>query len=570
MKKIYFILILVFLGFISCNQEDVLTEIPKDFQSPENSFVTNADFESALSNIYLKIRTDLYAPGASWMGPTFFGADIDLGVRQSSNITFDEYFMWNTLNADNQTIGIWWKSFYNWIYQANVIIDRAEVSTVKWNSLKEKNAIVAEAMFLRAFAYHFLGNIWGGVPIVLNETTEPKFDYVRSTQKDVYDQCKKDLEFAVQNMPSIETIKGGRASRSAAYHLLAEINICLGDYQGAINAASVVINDPQLSLMTERFGKYKDFKFNGYDYRGVYEPWGDVYFDLFADGSMNRIEGNKEVIWNVQFNPNILGGGMTNQWGGNFMLERELGNAAWELKDKNGIPNFLKDTLMGRPIGASYKPTSYLAEKIWNFKDDWGKDIRNSIFNIQREYYWTNPSSIFYGKIIKAEDTGDPSLANLKLKPYFKKVGTYVHYGIGKDGTSGQVHDQGRIFKDWYIMRLAETYLLRAEAYHLKGDNENAAKDINIVRSRAKATSVTSNEINLDLILDERARELSWEEFRLSTLTRMNKLTEYLLKYNTSVVYNKYNLDNHLNKLPIPNSEIEANDGATLEQNPGY
>ena len=105
---------------------------------------------------------------------------------------------------------------------------------------------------------------------------------------------------------------------------------------------------------------------------------------------------------------------------------------------------------------------------------------------------------------------------------------------------------------------------------HLKGDNANAAKSINFVRDRVKATPVVAADINLDLILDERARELYMEENRLNTLMRMGKLVEYLKKYNPRVVQEKYELKDHLNRFPIPNSEIEANKEVVLDQNPGY
>ena len=119
-------------------------------------------------------------------------------------------------------------------------------------------------------------------------------------------------------------------------------------------------------------------------------------------------------------------------------------------------------------------------------------------------------------------------------------------------------------------MRLAETYLLRAEAYMMAGKKTEAAADINIVRARAHSTPVTADEVDIDLILDERARELCLEEMRLNTLMRLNKLTEYLMKYNSKVIKEGYKLDDHLNKFPIPNSEIEANKEGGLIQNDGY
>ena len=60
----------------------------------------------------------------------------------------------------------------------------------------------------------------------------------------------------------------------------------------------------------------------------------------------------------------------------------------------------------------------------------------------------------------------------------------------------------------------------------LKGDLAAAAADINVVRTRANATPVVAGDVNMDLILDERARELYMEEFRLSTLMRTGKLIE--------------------------------------------
>ena len=573
MKNIKYMLLVLFLSVFgtSCDHDEVLTEVPKDFLSPENSFVNKSGFESALANIYLGIRGSFYASGDSYSNFDMQGVDVDLVVaQQPTNDSYVEYFHWNTLNADNGFVNKWWSRFYSIIFQTNVIIDRAEYEGVNWVSEDEKNSIIAEAKFLRAFAYHFLANMWGGVPLVLKETSGPKFDYERSTQEQVYLQCKDDLTFAIQWMGTADKQKGGRAPRAAAQHLLVEVSISMGDYQGAIDAASAVINDPKFDLMTDRFGVHKDFQFNGYDYQGDDEPWGDVYWDLFREGNFNRGEGNSECIWNVQFDVDILGGGNVGRSGGNFVLERWWGPLFWNLKDKNGVSNYLKDVLCGRPVGRG-TATPYLDQQIWRFKDDFDKDIRNSKYNVQRTFYWTNPNGEFYGEPITADNLGSAADFNPgRISPHFKKNVTAVHHRQFQDATSGEWHDNGRIYKDWYIMRLAETYLLRAEAYHLKGENQKSADDINVVRNRAHATSVSADEINLDLILDERARELHGEEFRLNTLMRMGKLVEYLQKYNPAVIHNGYTLGDHLNKLPIPNSEIEANKEKVLEQNPGY
>jgi hypothetical protein len=114
---------------------------------------------------------------------------------------------------------------------------------------------------------------------------------------------------------------------------------------------------------------------------------------------------------------------------------------------------------------------------------------------------------------------------------------------------------------------LAETYLLRAEAYILKGDKQKAADDLNVLRSRAKTFPVNPANVTIDFLLDERMRELSSEELRMLTLTRMGKLYERNVKYNekSGVTIQPYH-----NLWPIPYSEIERNIYSKMEQNPGY
>ncbi|MDR3217364.1 MAG: RagB/SusD family nutrient uptake outer membrane protein [Dysgonamonadaceae bacterium] len=575
MRTIKYLLIITLISFltVSCVVDTDLQEVPKDFQSPENSFVNKAGFESALADIYRTVRTDMYMPSDNVNNFSMLGIDIDFTAMRGDDISgvpqYNEMWFWNTFNKDNSFVGNWWQRYYNWIFKANVIIDRAEDENVNWTSEEEKNQIVGEAKFLRAFAYHFLANCWGDVPLVLNETNAPKFDYTRVPVQEVYQQCKADLTDAVKWMITVDKQPGGRAPRAAAYHLLSEVNICLGDYQGAIDAASAVINDPNFSLMTERFGVRTDFTFNGYDYQGPQEPWGDVYWDLYQEGNMNWSEGNREAIWNIEMDVKILGGGNVTEWGGNFGLERHWCPNWWSAADKNGLSNWLKDTLCGRPVGSTYA-SDYTGELIWQYKGDWDRDIRNSQYNIQREMYWTNPNGEFYGQRMLPEHLGVPASYRKYTAPSFKKATTTVHYGLYQDAASGQNQDQGRVFKDWYIMRMPETYLLRAEAYLRSGNQQKAADDINVVRSRAHATPVNSSDVDIDLILDERARELYIEEFRTSTLMRMEKLVEYLMKYNGAVKQNGYQIPAYKNKFPIPQSEIEANKGAVLVQNPGY
>src|SRR5690606_14129326 len=137
----------------------------------------------------------------------------------------------------------------------------------------------------------------------------------------------------------------------------------------------------------------------------------------------------------------------------------------------------------------------------------------------------------------------------------------------------------------WPVMRLGETYLLRAEARLRQGNMDGAAADINMLRDRAfKAAREESGNVNLgivapaditlDFILDERARELIAEENRRMTLVRTGKLKERIPLNGDDGPANKITSgfqDRNL-LLPIPLSEIQLNnrEGEGLTQNPGY
>src|SRR5690606_11020457 len=118
----------------------------------------------------------------------------------------------------------------------------------------------------------------------------------------------------------------------------------------------------------------------------------------------------------------------------------------------------------------------------------------------------------------------------------------------------------GSTFKDLMVFRLAETYLLRAEAYWRKGDLSNAVSDINEVRMRAGAAPATQDMIDIDFILDERARELTIEEPRRRTLVRTNTLLERVRKYNDKAS-TRNSIQDHHRLFPIPLKAIDANIG---------
>ena len=132
--------------------------------------------------------------------------------------------------------------------------------------------------------------------------------------------------------------------------------------------------------------------------------------------------------------------------------------------------------------------------------------------------------------------------------------------------------NRSNLFRDEYLIRLPETILLRAEAKMRSGDNAGAADDINLLRKRAQCDYlVKASEVNVDLILDERARELVYEECRWNTLLRMGGTVavDRIKKYAywddpRTTLTKKFNL------WPIPQVVIDTNKDVVMEQNPGW
>jgi hypothetical protein len=407
------------------------------------------------------------------------------------------------------------------------------------------------------------------VPIELNEVRAPKLDYVRGSRTEVYEQAALDLEFAAANLPGITEVKDGEINNLAAYHILAEVYVTLKRWTEAITAASVVINDPNTALMTERFGSLAN------------QP-GDVYWDLSRRYNQNRSAGNTEGIWVWQYEVDIPGGSTYSSALAGPQLERDHSPFVWgfNVRDPGGVLPFLNlgvsDNTGGRGIGR-LRGTNHFNYGIWQY--DWN-DMRNSEYNMIRDVKFNNPESEWYGQNLSTyihlfRRNQDDTIR--RFYPYSAKVTTpgqhppelYVDPVLKTLNAAAA----GTTYSDQYHIRLAETYLLRAEAYLGNGNALEAANDINVVRTRANAKSVTAGEVDIDFILDERMRELGVEEKRRLTLNRLELLYDRTIRYcegKTGIAPPGAGVQPYHNLYPIPFSEIERNTGAELTQNPGY
>lgn len=575
MKKIknkskYVFLLILFSFLFSCNENKFLEEKALDFYSLNNSYRTYDQFESALTDLYAKVRAINYGTGNDLNGfIQFIGTDIAIHARGTSD-NFGDYDVY--MVPTNSTVKYVWVVWYKVIANANTIISRLESSEL---TSEEQTLVEAEAKFFRAYAYRNLFYLYGGIPLILDEVTSPKNDYIRASKQAVLEQIASDFKDAADNLPSISNVTDGKVSNLVAYHYLAETYISLGKYNEAVTAASVVINDPKVKLMTGRFGSRANE--DPYDALLKFTKPGDVFWDLFQPGNQNRSRGNTEALWVAQMETDKVGGLLSSSSNTGNCLERWAGPIGWAtLTDPDGkagvlsVPQSTYNSC-GRGI-ANMMNTDFFLNTLW--ESDFYTDLRNAPHNMIRDFVYNNPTSAYYGKSAVLKD-GTLNSSTWKSQhwrwyPYPSKITTPGKHPdalfLDKDKLV-LTSSAGSTYRDMYTLRLAETYLLRAEAYIDKNDQTNAAADINVVRSRVKANPVSASKVTLDYILDERARELVYEEPRRLTLMRTGKLVERIRLYNKM---NGDEIKDYHNLWPIPFSEIEANTGAVLEQNPGY
>jgi hypothetical protein len=551
--KTYRIIILFFISIIiSCNEDKFLEEEPLDFYAPENAYITAKDFETANTTLYSKLRGFVYINGRT-INDMWIYRGTDACYHYNRLGAWEKYT--DNVNATTAIPAQTWTRLYRIVYDANVVIGRIDGENTVFTSENTRKALKAEALFFRAFAYRTLAALYGGVPLVVEEIKSPRRDFVRATREEIYQQCVEDLKYAAENLPDIDQVKDGKVSKPVASHLLSEVYISLSQWDNAIASATNVIGNPELSLMTTRFGSRKN-------------EAGDVYWDLFQRGNQNRGSGNTESLLVIQWEYLTEGGGTGHE------LERNMVPYYWMLKDRNNVNLFIGPTTQNYGRGIGYiRPTYWAANGVWG--EDFYKDMRNSQYNIVRDLKADNPASAYNGKWLVADNA---YLFRVEMDTLSYWYPIYAKCSTPNDHPAEFIQDPktgllkgtaGESFRDQYLFRLAETYLLRAEAYLGKNDKINAAKDINVVRSRANATPVEAAEINIDYILDERLRELMYEEWRRVTLARINKLVDRTKRYNPMVAPEGYIKDFH-NLFPIPYSEIERNTEAVLEQNPGY
>ena len=592
----------------SCNDERFLEEKVYDMLLTNNAFGTVEGIKQGVAGMYQYVRNSWYwgeenqDPIAIWLGGLgtdicFFGEDPAQG-RWLTN--YPSYIVPANSPSGSQggattTVHYFWDRPFRLIQRANYVIQACEdLAPEKWKADGQKEAYIAEAKFFRAWAYRHLVSFFGAVPVIDEPTTGPRTDYPRDPVEKAYTLMEADLSAGTTALPrpGAEENKG-RLTQGAAWQLLCEVYLAQKKYQDAVTAATHVINDYGYQLMKERFG-------------GKNSVWGtgDVYWDLFANGNQN----NAEAIWIFQMKAGTADGNANHRggrcWGPAYHRLPDVNPRVGKNTDgdfvvvfdkainyMNGTTDNLYTDTLGR--GVSWiRPTNLTTYFIW--KGNWDNDIRNARHNILRDFYYYNPGTPNHVKKIDFKnydydrrytgvnkETGvDESLdAAGKAQRMRNDTCQYIFPFFLKKfdpcnvQTNVATAGNGDTFKDIYVMRLAETYLSRAEAYIGLGQLDKAAEDINAVRTRAKANPVDAGDVNIDYLLDERARELYGEECRHIVLRRTGTLLDRVRRYNNNPVRPVGSGQNIMKKhllWPIPQSEIDLNQKDKWEQNPGY
>ena len=302
MKKRILTLTIFFVAgvFTSCN--DFLERTPQSLAVDEKFWTTESEAQAGVLGGYSLLREALSNVMAYWAyGDVPTGEFTDVAgydfepVRQFNlSLSVPAAEFWRPMRRYRD-----WSSFYKVIDQSNRIIER--VSAIPEGSFTrlDKNHLVGEGYFLRAFTYFYMTRIWGGVPLITKAYNDPltaSFYVERATEEEVHQQIESDIEKAIELLTAEQLGRpGSRANRAVAYALKAHLRAWQGDYTNALEALNSF----------EAEGGY------GYGPRT-----GPAYLDRFYHGNTED---------NVFYIPRLIEDNeSSNRWGG--AIDSDIGN----------------------------------------------------------------------------------------------------------------------------------------------------------------------------------------------------------------------------------------------------
>ncbi len=292
--NIFCISLLVAATATSCSQ-DLLNLSPEMSNVSNNFFQNEEQLTLGVTGAYATLQLD----------GQYQISNLILGELPSDN-TWDEVpandggncgqvDLFN-MDSSNSIVEDSWTDNYVGIQQCNLVLNR--VNSVPDLSEETINTTIAEMKFLRGLMYFNLVRIFGGVQIVLDETSDPSsyFGQVRNSVDEVYVQILSDLEASIDDLPESAS-QVGRATKYAAYGVLARVYLTLGDYTSAHTALKKIESSNKYALLSDVN--------NIFDLSN--ENSEEIIFDVqFASGLNGNSEGSDAYRY---FSPSSVSGG---------------------------------------------------------------------------------------------------------------------------------------------------------------------------------------------------------------------------------------------------------------------
>lgn len=557
------IFLVTILAFTSCKK--FLQETPATQYTTDNYFVDKTTLDAGIVGMYSSAK-DLF--GVYTNTPLFMtevGTDEAMfkgttGVR----FNFDRY----TFSVSEGSIYEFWTRHFEIAARANVVISAA--GRVTKISEADRNTIIGEARFIRAFVYFRLVQAFGELPII-EDPISGEFDYglPRRPIKDVYDLILSDLTFATTDgILTTNKTNNGHANHWAAKTLLGKVYLTMASAKeaGKVPGYGGLVDDAA-TLYGKAWAALKDVKDNsGASLLPVY---GDVF----------RIENknvNAESIFELQFSTVVpYGTQWTKEYGMAYTGGTVNGNPLYYSNSMAGVNNLVYVPKFYTYYKKALSDVDYDKRRIWNLSDSLINVANNAPSKLT--YNWTSPyTPDSYNQTI----LGRCGVTKYRWGPNWQTTSQYLYSNCPNNVI---------------ILRFADVLLMFAEADYKKNagviSTEGLAA-INLVRQRARGlnangTPVTeaqtpgfknyvAADITIDEILMERARELCFEFQRWFDLARTGKFETFLKKtrdpLDTKIVNTATNFDPAKHYLfPIPQSEIDLSTNKNnFKQNPNY